>query len=399
MTAKVNLTLHDFFDLLYGDEEEGNSVICFREVGTKQFVSYWYPREDLKRMISFINSKAKKGCLYYGIALQNFENAYEHKKLIKNRTYINKKYMRGFNHTTEGIPGLWIDMDVKSAAHTDNDNFKTIEEALNALEKFPLQPTLILHTGNGLQAYWLFKEYWKFENNDERAEALWLSKQFTSTLKEFAVQLGGKVDSTGDVARIFRLPSSWNCKDPNNLKAVQFLEYNENVRYNPVDFEEYLLEDDEENVNSQVVSNKENGGKNTKSKRKKSQMLKIQMGAVQNISSVFRGNYLEPIVDGCEWIRHCKADAKTLPEPEWILMLSILILCKRGEKACREWSEPYKGYSKVETIYKAYRALAKGPVTCDVVCSNTGGNYCKTCPHFNKIKSPIRLGAPNKQSK
>lgn len=184
-----------------------------------------------------------------------------------------------------------------------------------------------------------------------------------------------------------------NCKDPNNLKPVRFLEYNEDARYNPVDFEEYLLEEEvDEKVKSKVKNSK-----NPQRNRKKSQLLKKQLQQPsKKVSRVFRGNLLDPIESDCAWMRHCKGNAKTLLEPEWILMLSILIRCKRGERACKEWSKPYDAYSEDETMYKAYRALEKGPVTCERVNNTTDVKHCETCPYFNKITSPIVLGKPKK---
>jgi len=32
---------------------------------------------------------------------------------------------------------------------------------------------------------------------------------------------------------------------------------------------------------------------------------------------------IEPIVEGCPWMRHCRDDARTLPEPEWYRMLIL----------------------------------------------------------------------------
>jgi putative DNA primase/helicase len=102
---------------------------------------------------------------------------------------------------------------------------------------------------------------------------------------------------------------------------------------------------------------------------------------------------IQPIFEGCSWMRHCYEDADILPEPEWYAMLSILGRCHNGGELAHEWSKSYPGYSECETDKKLEHALKDaGPVTCRRVYEITGNIYCKDCRYQGIVTSPIRLG-------
>ena len=63
------------------------------------------------------------------------------------------------------IPGLWLDLDYQSpGAHkTRHPLPPTKEAALSLLDVAPYKPSLIVHSGHGLQIYWLFKELAGFD--------------------------------------------------------------------------------------------------------------------------------------------------------------------------------------------------------------------------------------------
>lgn len=97
------------------------------------------------------------------------------------------------------------------------------------------------------------------------------------------------------------------------------------------------------------------------------------------------------ILEGCEFLKHCKEDSASLPEPEWYAMMSILGRVDR--KLVHEYSKNYKTYSEVHTNRKLDHALkASGPRTCDGINALWGG--CEDCENFGKCKSPIQLKGP-----
>tara|TARA_R110000765_G_scaffold67462_3_gene130333 strand:- start:9968 stop:11632 length:1665 start_codon:yes stop_codon:yes gene_type:complete len=120
-----------------------------------------------------------------------------------------------------GIPGFWADIDYGDAGHKGKTYPPDQETALRILDDLPARPTIIIHSGNGLQAWWLWDEPWIFKNKLDHARATQMSKAFGAQLAEAAGKYS--VDSVSDLARVLRLPGTQNVKDPKNPKAVRLL--------------------------------------------------------------------------------------------------------------------------------------------------------------------------------
>ena len=70
---------------------------------------------------------------------------------------------------------------------------------------------------------------------------------------------------------------------------------------------------------------------------------------------------IAPIVDGCGWLRHCRDEAATLPEPEWYAMLSLSGRCAEASPSPPRWSQTYPGYTPQETDQKLLHAWRNRP--------------------------------------
>ena len=110
------------------------------------------------------------------------------------------------------LPGLWADIDVKGPAHKEQSLPPTKREALKILRGIPLSPSLIVDSGHGLQVWWLFKELWAFDSEGEREKAQELSSRFQATLRTKAEAHGWRLDGTHDLARVLRIPGTYNRK-------------------------------------------------------------------------------------------------------------------------------------------------------------------------------------------
>lgn len=89
------------------------------------------------------------------------------------------------------VPGLWVDMDFKDYSAGEI-------EAEERLRAFPIQPSFVLLTGNGMHAYWKF------------VRPMEPSDRVQKILKIVTASLGG--DSCTDFARLLRVPGTLNCK-------------------------------------------------------------------------------------------------------------------------------------------------------------------------------------------
>jgi hypothetical protein len=118
-------------------------------------------------------------------------------------------------------------------------------------------------------------------------------------------------------------------------------------------------------------------------------------------SAAFPPTFVEPILQGCAWMRHCKEDAPQLSEPEWYGMLTVLGRCENANNLAQEFSGGHSGYRPDETAAKLQHAVAApGPLTCAKIRNSLGGErFCQDCPNWGKIKSPITLGMPARRAK
>src|SRR5262249_12545318 len=110
---------------------------------------------------------------------------------------------------TAGIVGLWADIDIADpTAHKGMAYPLTQEDACTLLASAALQPSLVVHSGHGLQAWWLFDKPWLFATSDDRKQAARLAKHWQGHLRRLASVSGWTIDSTADLARVLRVPGT-----------------------------------------------------------------------------------------------------------------------------------------------------------------------------------------------
>ncbi len=149
---------------------------------------------------------------------------------------------RGKKADVMAIPGVWLDIDYGSE-HKKPNLPATEEDAMLLVREMGPAPSAIVHSGRGLQAWWLFKEPWIFESEEERTKAETLTKAWCSTLRARAKVHGWDADQVGDITRVMRLPGTWNRKGV--AKKTRLLELAEH-RYEPSELDAYLLPETEE---------------------------------------------------------------------------------------------------------------------------------------------------------
>lgn len=149
---------------------------------------------------------------------------------------------RGGADRIAGIFGLWADIDIAGEGHAGK-NYPPDWEAALALANHDLAPTLVVHSGHGLQAWWLFEKPWVFGEGGaveaDRESAHGLSTAWNKRLQTLAQTKGWKIDSTQDLARIMRVPGTTNHKEPR--KPVTLVAA-DGARYTVKDFKAFLEE-------------------------------------------------------------------------------------------------------------------------------------------------------------
>lgn len=203
--------LHTFVSTLFGSKPDNHHVLVW-ELSTKR--SAWF--KDITLIPPYIQAHNKDVYIGCGTSLQNFgERA------------------RCPSEQIAGIGGLWLDIDIKGRGHKKENLPATEEDVQAILATFPLEPTIVINSGNGRQCWWTFSKFWSFKNNTDREDAAMLVHCFTTLFRNEAFKLGFGVDMTHDLARIFRLPDTYNAKEFPHLEVKMMR--NSGIGYTPED--------------------------------------------------------------------------------------------------------------------------------------------------------------------
>jgi len=264
--------------------------------------------------------------------------------------------LRGSDHDIHSVNVLYADIDVKGAAHAETALPETREIALQFMGSLPVKPSIIVWSGNGMHVYWLLNEPFIINSKQEMEQIKGIVSSWGRHINERAKILGWRIDSVYDIARILRIPGTLNhkLKDKSECKVME----SNGTRYSIDTFKKYSSV-------SKPVEERAVVKRNTEA-------------------------LAERITEKCSFIRHCRDNAKTLPEPYWHAMISNLALTKGGAEVVHEYSRDYPKYDKTETEKRIRRALKEDkPHTCSYIQEALGF----TCNPKCTVKAPIVHGS------
>jgi hypothetical protein len=134
------------------------------------------------------------------------------------------------------MPALWADIDIAGPNHAVGDDVlpKTVEEALALVEAVGLAPSVVVHSGGGLHAYWLFQE---MQPVTELVEA-GIVARWQATLERLAGARGWHIDNVSNPDRVLRVPGTLNFK--HNPVQARILSADYGLRYGLDDVVEIL---------------------------------------------------------------------------------------------------------------------------------------------------------------
>lgn len=217
-----------FFDTLFADVPKGSRILIWKKTTTKK-ISKWLP--DSKKAIEYVkknmDSDIYVGC---GIATDKFVESLG----------PSHPYKRCPADRIGGMPGLWLDLDLKDPlAHKKENLPETEEDIQKIIAKFPLKPSIVVHSGHGQQFWWKFKKFWAFTTDEERQRAADIAHRFTYTMREHARSFFYDVDMTFDLSRVFRIPGCFNYKSDPPIPTK--LIHCNGKAYDPEEFVPYIV--------------------------------------------------------------------------------------------------------------------------------------------------------------
>ena len=145
---------------------------------------------------------------------------------------------RCLSEEISGLAGFWSDLDLRSDAHSKKALPSSIEDALTVIPG-GMPPTIVVATGNGAHAWWLFQEPLIFDTSEERDAAARVAARWSTMLRLNAAARGWAYDRLSDLARVLRIPGTLNHKEPAQPKPVVVHTVSDR-RYNLSDFEQLL---------------------------------------------------------------------------------------------------------------------------------------------------------------
>lgn len=150
----------------------------------------WAPAADMSAIMDVLEKRGPYGDLWFGVGI---------------RREMLGAGKRGGARDVIAHPGLWLDIDIEGEGHkTDEPLPLDTEDALSLLADGPKAPSIVVHSGGGLQPYWLFPEPTLLDRPT-------LTRWHTSWA-ERADDHGWALDNVSDVAREMRVPGSCNWK-------------------------------------------------------------------------------------------------------------------------------------------------------------------------------------------
>lgn len=325
----------------YGENFEGELSLWTKQ--SKK--TLYFCNEEWEQLGSTIEELSKTNDVYVALGTQ------------MHRLPPNK---RGGADSVVQVPAFVADIDFanqKQSAkrYPDND-----EQALDILSSFPIQPTTLVNTGNGIHAHFDFEAPVLAKNAAARVKIKKLVTAFQRKLIEHFQKHSRDIDNVGDLCRLYRIPDSFNHKSI-PPKPVHIISSDSARKYSVEFYDEFVA-------------------------RKATRAFAKQGQGSTNESH-------EAILAKCSWYRLVVTDAVSCDEPNWYAAASITARCQDGQQIFHQYSAKHARYNEREASQKFERALTEaGPRTCASIETVLGFTGCAVCPHHGKIKSPVQLG-------
>lgn len=214
----------DFLHTLFGRalEENPGLLIQLVDIHAGRVVVQWF--DTVEKASTWVGTQ-KHRQIYCAVALSR-QNLGPHR--------------RASAEEAECLTALWADIDIADGGHQKKNLPSTEEEAMSLLPaEFP--PSIVIHSGGGLQCWWLFREPEVFVGDPEgRGWAQTLSERWQRWLRYGFERHGYTIDSTYDLARILRVPGTSNTKLPGQPRPVRLLRADPGRTYNPEEIDDHL---------------------------------------------------------------------------------------------------------------------------------------------------------------
>jgi len=196
----------------------------------------------------------------------------------------------------------------------------SFEEMQKRIDEFPLAPSMIIKTRKSLHTYWFIKD------GDV--------SRFRGIQKALVKHFDGDPMCVNE-SRVMRLPGFNHCKeDPVMVECVSF---HPERKYTQDQLAQHLPKVEPDKPKTALKGNEKG---------------------------------LDVVMCCCDFLKHCRDDAATLPEHDWYAMITNLAPFEGGVELIHELSAPYPKYDAADTTDKINHFLESGtrPMMCETIC-------------------------------
>lgn len=197
----------ELLEILFSKKPSTHYLLVWRKEGERKISNYFSNWNDAQK---FAEEKSKEAECYFGLCTS---------------TEIKSKDERIKANEVAGISSLFLDIDFKSEAHKKQNLPPSENDALALINKMPVSPSIIVHSGHGFQIFYLFSNFIEINDEQTRTRISNLSEKWQRLIKEKAKQFGWDVDSTFDLARVFRVSNTLNHKIENDKPVVRVVKH------------------------------------------------------------------------------------------------------------------------------------------------------------------------------
>lgn len=157
------------------------------------------------------------------------------------------------------LSAFHVELDYGKTGHKKDSPYQTYEDALNSIQSFNPEPTIVVHSGGGFHCYWVLSNPIKVcETGVEILESI---------NKNLSKRLGGD-PGTHDISRVLRVPGTFNFKIVDNPRPVSLIS-NSHRKYNFKDFEQF--------ISAEITANKPKTANNTTSQQSQTIVTSITL--------------------------------------------------------------------------------------------------------------------------
>lgn len=221
LKAVKRMETNEFLHNVYGSLRDGYLSVTILENGKSR--TKWFDSGHLDEMAAYAVEAGKTYNTYFG---------------VNPRMTALGEFRRGDREDISAVIGTYTDFDIKGDAHKEKNLPETKEVLMDFLMALPIHPTIIIESGNGIHAYWLFKEIFYIGNESDRDYIEKIVKSWESFVKDKAFrERGWKFDSVSDLPRMLRAVGTVNHKTVE--RPVSIVASFTEDRYSPSDFEGY----------------------------------------------------------------------------------------------------------------------------------------------------------------